>query len=147
LRRKCHRLGLQFPVNLDLFSCCLYSAQYPIFGGGPEPEIPHPNFHEPSKDTAQRAHYEMGSSAMKIALKSAFIAAAILVPASIASAQPAKSSKPPERLDINQIIGMKKVDATTYDISAKLEDGTTIDLRMNTFVVQDLSRQLGNFGR
>jgi hypothetical protein len=122
-------------------------ALRPIFGGGREPEIPHPNFHEPSKDTAQRAQYQMGSSAMKIALKSAFIAAAILFPASIASAQPAKSPKPPERLDINQIIGMKKVDATTYDISAKLEDGTTIDLRMNAFVAQDLSRQLGNFKR
>ncbi len=84
---------------------------------------------------------------MKIALMSAFIAAAILVPASIASAQPAKPSKPPERLDISQIIGMKKVDAATYDISARLEDGTTIDLRMNAFVAQDLSRQLGNFNR
>jgi hypothetical protein len=84
---------------------------------------------------------------MKIALKPAFIAAAILFPASIASAQPAKSPKPPERLEINQIIGLKKVDATTWDLSARLEDGTAIDLRMNTFVAQDLSRQLGNFSR
>jgi hypothetical protein len=127
---------------LSVFGAVSYFRLQPGTGN-PAPEL----LRAIKKDPAQRAHYEMGSSAMKIALKSAFIAAAILFPASIASAQPAKSPKPPERLEINQIIGIKKIDATTWDLSARLEDGTAIDLRMNTFVAQDLSRQLGNFSR
>jgi hypothetical protein len=104
-------------------------------------------YHEQPQDTAQRAHYEMGSSAMKIALKSAFIAAAILFPVSFATAQTAKPPKAPGQLEIIQIIGLKKVDAATYDLSARLDDGKTIELRMSAFVAQDLSRQLGNFNR
>jgi hypothetical protein len=101
-------------------------------------------------------HHKMGCRAMELALKSVLVATAMLFTASIASAQTAKpagiaatvqAAKPPEKLDINQIVGLKKVDATTYDITARLEDGSTVELRMNAFVAQDLSRQLGNFKR
>jgi hypothetical protein len=84
---------------------------------------------------------------MAIALKSAFIAAAMLFPASVASAQAAKPNNVPPRLEINQILGLKKIDVAIYEISVRLEDGSTVDLRMNTFVAQELARQLGNFGR
>ena len=85
---------------------------------------------------------------MAIALKSAFIAAAMLVPASVASAQSAKpQGNAPATLEINQILSLKKIDAAIWGISVRLEDGSIVDLRMNTFVAQDLSRQLGNFSR
>jgi hypothetical protein len=99
---------------------------------------------------------KMGRRAMKIALKSVFVTTAMLFTASVASAQTAKpagaaatvqAARAPEKLEINQILGLTKVDATTYDISARLEDGSTVELRMNAFVAQDLSRQLGNFKR
>jgi hypothetical protein len=98
----------------------------------------------------------MGRRAMEIALKSVFLATAMLFTASIASAQTAKpagaaatvqAAKPPEQLDINQIIGLKKVDATTYDITARLENGSIVELRMNAFVAQDLGRQLSKFNQ
>ena len=85
---------------------------------------------------------------MAIALKSAFIATAMLIPASVASAQAAKpQGNAPATLEINQIISLKKIDAAIWGISVRLEDGSVVDLRMNTFVAQDLSRQLGNFSR
>jgi hypothetical protein len=85
---------------------------------------------------------------MAIALKSAFIAAAMLFPVSVASAQAAKpQNNVPATLEINQILGLRKVDAAIWEISARLEDGSMVELRMNTFVAQDLSRQLGNFSR
>jgi hypothetical protein len=80
---------------------------------------------------------------MKIALKSALIAAAMLLPALVASAQAPK----PHKLEINQILGLNKADAAIYEISARLDDGSIVVLRMNAFVAQDLSRQLGNFDR
>jgi hypothetical protein len=98
----------------------------------------------------------MGRRAMGIALKSVFAITAMIFTASIASAQTARPAgaaatiqapKAPEKLEINQIIGLKKVDAATYDISARLEDGSTVELLMNAFVAQDLARQLGNFKR
>jgi hypothetical protein len=97
-----------------------------------------------------------------IVLKSAFIAVAMLFPASITFAQTAKptgvpppvqvpapvqASKLPEKLEINQILGLKQIDAATYDISVRLEDGSSVDLRMNAFVMQDLGKRLGTFGR
>jgi hypothetical protein len=84
---------------------------------------------------------------MQIALKSALIASAMLIPASIASAQAAKPNSVAPKLEINQILGLKKIGAATYEISARLEDGNVVELRMNAFVAQDLSRQLGNFSR
>jgi hypothetical protein len=84
---------------------------------------------------------------MEIVLKSALIAVAMLIPTSIASAQAAKPSNTPLKLEINQVLGFKKISEATYELSARLEDGSIVDLRMNTFVAQDLSRQLGNFSR
>ena len=93
---------------------------------------------------------------MEVLLKSALMAAAILLPVSIASAQTTQPTgarpldqvpKAQERLEINQILGLKQIDAATYEISVRLEDGTPIDLRMNAFVMQDLGKRLGTFGR
>jgi hypothetical protein len=43
--------------------------------------------------------------------------------------------------EINQIVGLEQVDATTCNISAGLEDGSSVDLQMNVFVMQDLANQ------
>jgi hypothetical protein len=94
-------------------------------------------------------------------LKSAFLAAAVLLSATTAfgqtdQPQPIKphpkpavvhAAKPLGVLDITQIVGVRQVDAATYEIDAKLQDGSPVDLRMNAFVMQDLGRQLGTYGR
>jgi hypothetical protein len=99
-------------------------------------------------------------------LKSAILAAAVLLSATTAfgqtdQPQPIKpqtvkphpkpaaghAAKSQEILDITQIVGVRQVDAATYEIDAKLQDGSPIDLRMNAFVMQDLGRQLGTYGR
>jgi hypothetical protein len=87
----------------------------------------------------------MGNTAMGLALKSPFIATAILVSASIAPAQTAAPAK--HLLEVVQILSYKQSGPSTFDLTLRLEDGATIELRMNTFVAQDLSRQLGNFNR
>jgi hypothetical protein len=89
-------------------------------------------------------------------IKSALLALAMLLPASIASAQTANPTRPPapaqaakpakKLLEISQIIGLQQVDATTFNISARLEDGSVVDLQMNAFVMQDLAKRLGTFG-
>jgi hypothetical protein len=104
-------------------------------------------------------------------LKSAFLAAAVLLSASTAFGQTAtpqpvtpqpvkpqavrphpkpavvQAAKQQEVLDITQIVGVRQVDAATYEIDAKLQDGSPVNLRMNAFVMQDLGRQLGTYGR
>ncbi|MDB5520224.1 MAG: hypothetical protein JWQ17_6982 [Tardiphaga sp.] len=99
-------------------------------------------------------------------MKSAILAAAVLLSATTAfgqtdqpqpiKPQPIKphpkpaavhAAKSQEILDITQIVGVRQVDAATYEIDAKLQDGSPIDLRMNAFVMQDLGRQLGTYGR
>jgi 3-oxoacyl-ACP reductase-like protein len=114
-------------------------------------------------------------------LKAILLAAALLLPATLAFAQdaepepeqaPAAAPKPavraakpapkavpkpaaaaikpgerPTSLNIVQIVGIKQIDPTTYELDAKLVDGSSIDLRMNAFVMQDLGRRLGTFGR
>jgi hypothetical protein len=98
-------------------------------------------------------------------LKSAFLAAAVLLSATMAFGQTAQPQaiKPPlvkphpktaavhaakqqDILDITQIVGVRQVDPATYEIDAKLHDGSLVDLRMNAFVMQDLGRQLGTYG-
>jgi hypothetical protein len=98
-------------------------------------------------------------------LKSAFLAAAVLLSATTAFGQTAEpqtikpqpikphpkpaavpASRQQEVLDITQIVGVRQVDPTTYEIDAKLQDGSPVDLRMNAFVMQDLGRQLGTYG-
>jgi hypothetical protein len=109
-------------------------------------------------------------------LKSIILAAALLLPAPIAFAQtqpqeaapaapaavapkpvvraarpaPKPVAKPAEQLaglNVVQIVGIKQIDAATFEIDAKLADGNSVDLRMNAFVMQDLGRQLGTFGK
>jgi hypothetical protein len=97
---------------------------------------------------------------VEIILKSVLIAAAMLFPALTAFAQTANPPRPPapaapaavpkvskRLLEINQIIGLEQVDATTFNISARLEDGSVVDLQMNAFVVQDLGKRIAHFGR
>jgi hypothetical protein len=94
---------------------------------------------------------------MEIVLKSVIIAAAMLFPAFAAFAQTANPPRPPapatapkvskKLLEINQIIGLAQIDATTFNISARLEDGSVVDLQMNAFVVQDLGKRIATFGR
>jgi hypothetical protein len=68
-------------------------------------------------------------------------------PAAVHAAKSREISKQQEVLDITQIVGVRQVDAATYEIDAKLQDGSPVDLRMNAFVMQDLGRQLGTYGR
>jgi hypothetical protein len=94
---------------------------------------------------------------MEIVLKSVIIAAAMLFPALTAFAQTANPPRPPapaaapkvskKLLEINQIISLAQIDATTFNISARLEDGSVVDLQMNAFVVQDLGKRIATFGR
>jgi hypothetical protein len=96
----------------------------------------------------------------EMTLKSTFLAAAMLLPVSAAFAQSAKpqpirpqpkpavvqAAKPQEVLEISQIVGIRQIDPATYEIDAKLQNGTPLNLRMNAFVMQDLGRQLGTYG-
>lgn len=89
-----------------------------------------------------------------------FLAATMLLPAAIATAQTAKpqpvkpqpkpalvqAAKPKEVLEISQILAVRQADPATYEIDAKLQNGTPLYLRMNAFVMQDLGRQLGTYG-
>ncbi len=64
------------------------------------------------------------------------------------AAAPATAPKVSKKLlEINQIIGLEQVDATTFNIVARLEDGSVVDLQMNAFVVQDLGKRIATFGR
>jgi hypothetical protein len=59
--------------------------------------------------------------------------------------KPAQTST--EVMDVNQIIGIRQVDPATYEIDARLQNGTEIHLRMNAFVMQGLGMQLGTYGK
>jgi hypothetical protein len=111
----------------------------------------------------------------EIRLKIIMLAAALLLPASMALAQdaapaptapaapkpavravrpaPKPAAKPAtaaDRLDglnVVQIVSVKQTDAAIYEIDAKLADGNSVNLRMNAFVMQDLARQLGLYGK
>ncbi len=52
-----------------------------------------------------------------------------------------------EIFDVTKIIGIRQVDPATYEVDAVLQNGTPVDLRMNAFVMQDLGRKLGTFGK
>jgi hypothetical protein len=60
-------------------------------------------------------------------------------------AKPAQTST--EVQDINQILGIRQVDPATYEIDARLQNGSEIHLRMNAFVMQSLGIQLGTYGK
>ena len=106
-------------------------------------------------------------------MKSVLLAAALLLPAHFAFAQDAApapaapapkpvvrarpapkpvaaATKPAEdlsSLNVVQIDGIRQIDPATYEIDARLADGNVVNLRMNAFVMQDLGRQLGTFGK
>ncbi|HEY8335739.1 MAG TPA: hypothetical protein VIQ05_18260, partial [Tardiphaga sp.] len=65
-------------------------------------------------------------------------------PTAAAVAKPAEDLS---ALNVVQIDALRQVDAATYEIDVRLADGKTANLRMNAFVMQDLSRRLGNYGR
>ena len=50
-------------------------------------------------------------------------------------------------MEISQIVGIRMIDAATYEIDAKAQNGAPVKLRMNAFVMQDLGRQLGTYGK
>jgi hypothetical protein len=64
-----------------------------------------------------------------------------------ATAPATPAAKSLEALEISQIVGIRQVDASTYEIDAKMQNGTPVNLRMNAFVMQDLGRQLGTYGK
>jgi hypothetical protein len=72
-------------------------------------------------------------------------AAAVRKPAAIRPA--AVATRPLAALEITQIVGIRQVDPTTYEIDAKTQTGAAVNLRMNVFVMQDLGRQLGTYGK
>jgi hypothetical protein len=95
----------------------------------------------------RRWRLKRGNDAMRIATHSAFIAATTLLTAFAATAQTAAPSKSPDTPEIIQIIALKKLDPATFELFVRTQDGKVLGFRMNTFVAQDLSRQLGNFNR
>jgi hypothetical protein len=101
-------------------------------------------------------------------MKAIMLAAALLAPVAAfaqgtatPSAAPARPAKPvhaaphpakppqtsPEVLDIVQIIGIRQVDAATYEIDARLQNGHELHLRANAFVMQSLGQMLGTYGK
>jgi len=73
--------------------------------------------------------------------------AAVAKPKHVAAhvAKPAPTTT--EVQDINQILGIRQVDPATYEIDARLQNGSEIHLRMNAFVMQSLGMQLGTYGK
>jgi hypothetical protein len=59
----------------------------------------------------------------------------------------AKPAEDLSALNVAQIDGIRQVDPATYEIDARLADGHAVNLRMNAFVMQDLGRRLGTFGK
>ncbi|MEH2469074.1 outer membrane receptor protein involved in Fe transport [Nitrobacteraceae bacterium AZCC 2161] len=64
-----------------------------------------------------------------------------------ATAPATPGAKSLEALEISQIVGIRQIDPTTYEIDAKTQGGAPVNLRMNVFVMQDLGRQLGTYGK
>ena len=62
-----------------------------------------------------------------------------------AAKKPIKTA--PDVFDITQILGVRQLDPATYEIDARLRDGSEIHLRANAFVMQSLGAQLGTYGR
>jgi hypothetical protein len=59
----------------------------------------------------------------------------------------AKPAEDLSALNVVQIDGIRQVDPATVEIDARLADGHAVNLRMNAFVMQDLGRRLGTFGK
>ncbi|CAN5334046.1 hypothetical protein BH11PSE4_BH11PSE4_37080 [soil metagenome] len=67
-------------------------------------------------------------------------------PKPVHHAAPAAATTP-ETLDIVQILDLRQIDPATYEIDARLQDGSPVSLRMNAFVMQGLGVRLGTFGK
>ncbi|MET0719242.1 MAG: hypothetical protein ABWY64_00160 [Tardiphaga sp.] len=65
----------------------------------------------------------------------------------VRAAPAAAAAKPAGTMEITQIVGIRQIDPTTYEIDAKSQGGAPVNLRMNVFVMQDLGRQLGTYGK
>ena len=113
----------------------------------------------------------LASSKGKTVLKIIVLAAALLMPASVAQAQdaapvqmqapaarpvarkpaPARAVAPAPKsadaVEISQIDGIRQVNPATYEIDGRTANGTPVMLRMNAFVMQDLGRRLGTYGQ
>lgn len=59
----------------------------------------------------------------------------------------AAPAKPAGTIDVTQIITIRQIDPATFEIDAITQGGAPVNLRMNAFVMQDLGRRLGTFGR
>ncbi|UZE46743.1 hypothetical protein [Rhodopseudomonas sp. P2A-2r] len=94
----------------------------------------------PAQDAAQAQDAAPAPAARKPAAR-----AAKPVPRPAATAaQPAEDLS---KLNVMQIDALRQIDPATYEIDLRLADGKAVNLRMNAFVMQDLSRRLGNYGR
>jgi hypothetical protein len=67
-------------------------------------------------------------------------------PKPVHHAAPAAATTP-ETLELIQILEIRQIDPTTYEIDARLQNGSPVSLRMNAFVMQGLGRRLGTFGK
>jgi hypothetical protein len=65
----------------------------------------------------------------------------------VRAAPAAAPAKPTGATEITQIVGIRQIDPTTYEIDAKSSTGAPVNLRLNVFVMQDLGRQLGTYGK
>ena len=68
-------------------------------------------------------------------------------PAPRPAAAVAKPAGDLSTLNVSQIDALRQIDPATYEIDFRLTDGKAVKLQMNAFVMQDLSRRLGNYGR
>jgi hypothetical protein len=97
----------------------------------------------PAEDTAP-AQDAAPAHAAPAARKPAVRAAKPAPRQAATAAQPAEDLS---KLNVMQIDALRQVDPATYEIDLRLADGKAVNLRMNAFVMQDLSRRLGNYGR
>ena len=93
---------------------------------------------------------------------------ALLIPASFAIAQDAAPAPPaqtpraapvrkpvvraaapktPDMMEISAIDTIRQINPTTYEIDGKTPTGASVMIRMNAFVMQDLGRRLGTYGK
>jgi hypothetical protein len=122
--------------------------------------------HRPRFCVEPRSHgFTKGNTILKFIL----LAAALLIPASVAIAQnaapvplqapavpvarkpaPVRAApavpKSPDTMEISQIDGIRMVNPATYEIDGRTPAGTPVMIRMNAFVMQDLGRRLGTYG-
>jgi hypothetical protein len=65
--------------------------------------------------------------------------------AALRLSRPAQTSS--DVLDVVQVLGIRQLDPTTYEIDVRLQSGSEAHLRMNAFVMQNLGMNLGTIGK